>query len=143
MTVEEYLEGERLAKERHEYIAGRVYAMAGASHKHNLIAGNIFVRLRQVALERGCLAYMSDMKLRSHEEVFYYPDVMMVCEASKDSHYETAPLLVVEVMSETTAQIDKREKLNSYQRLPSLMSYLLVDSGKRGFVAYHRLESGC
>ncbi len=78
VSVENYLEGEKVASVKHEYVYGQIYAMAGASKRHNLVAGNIFVNLQRVALQKNYAAYISDMKVRIAEDIFYYPDVMVV-----------------------------------------------------------------
>jgi Uma2 family endonuclease len=74
ISVTDYLESEKTAAVRHEYVAGYVYAMAAASDRHNLIAGTLYSRLLAVATGRGCQAFISDMKLMCDASVFYYPD---------------------------------------------------------------------
>ena len=142
IAVEDYLESEKVALVKHEYVYGQVYAMAGASKRHNLIAGNIFVILQRVALQKGCAVYISDMKVRIAENVFYYPDVMVVCESSDYEYYEDNPCLIVEVLSESTTRIDKHEKLQAYLAMPSLQTYLMVDSKQKHIVGYYRTETG-
>ncbi|MEZ4608399.1 MAG: Uma2 family endonuclease [Deinococcales bacterium] len=140
ITVEEYLEGEKIAQERHEYISGRIYAMAGATEEHNLIAGNVFASLRSEALKKACKVFMSDMKLRTHPEVFYYPDVMLICDQEdRGRYFKELPCVIVEVLSSSTATNDKREKLSAYQSLSSLQAYILIDSHKREILAYYRM----
>src|SRR5437588_8261366 len=87
VTVEDYLAAEQHSDIRHEYIAGSVYAMAGASDRHNLISGNIYAPLHSHLRAKTCRVFMSDVKLRaqaSGENIFYYPDLMVVCD-SRDS----------------------------------------------------------
>ena len=77
ISPEEYLEGERLAEVRHEYVDGRVYAMAGASDDHNRIAGNIFAELRERLRGHRCEPFINDMKVKippAFADVYYYPD---------------------------------------------------------------------
>ena len=130
MSETDYLDGERRAKEKHEYIAGEIFAMAGTSERHNRITGNIFFHLRLATRGHSCRAFMADMKLRiaSHRS-YYYPDVMLVCDDS-DNHpiYKTAPCFIAEVLSPSTATTDQREKWLHYQAIPSLRYYLLVDA---------------
>ena len=139
----EYLAREALATERHEYVAGVAYAMAGAGERHNRIAGNLFAALRAAARGSGCGVYVSDMKLRvGGGRVYYYPDVMLSCEpASPDAMFKDAPCLVAEVLSPTTAAIDTREKLQAYSALGSLRYYLLVES-ERAAVRYRVRGAG-
>ena len=79
VTVEEYLELEKTSSVKHEYVAGEIHAMVGASRRHNRIAVNILRRLADAAEGGPCRVYISDMKLRAAEDVFYYPDVMVAC----------------------------------------------------------------
>ena len=133
----EYLAREAAAAERHEYVAGVAYAMAGAGERHNRIAGNLFAALRAAARGTGCGAFISDMKLRiAGGRAYYYPDVMLSCEpAAPDTVYKDAPCLVAEVLSASTAAIDTREKLQAYSAIESLRYYLLVES-ERAAVSY-------
>ena len=83
ISVEEYLEGEKDAPVRHEYIYGEVFAMAGGSDVHNTVTLNIASALVAAARQKGCRAYSSDMKVRVEDNLFYYPDVLFVCEDRK------------------------------------------------------------
>src|SRR5687767_11544927 len=119
LSVAEYLKGEREAEERHEYIDGHVYAMAGASEQHEIVAGNLFATLHAHMRGKGCRVFKGDMKVRlqlNQADLFYYPDVMVVCD-SADAHplYKTSPRLIVEVMSDYKA--DHVEKLFAYQQI--------------------------
>jgi Uma2 family endonuclease len=89
ISPEEYLEGELLAEIRHEYVYGHVYAMGGASDDHNRIAGNIFNELSNRLRGRHCEAFINDMKAKvlPDSHVFYYPDVMVVCDPSDNAKY--------------------------------------------------------
>ena len=133
ISVQEYLDGEPQSKIRHEYLAGRVYAMAGASEKHNRIVGNLFFHLRAVTRGTTCGIYVSDMKLRIVErDSFYYPDVLITCDPEDTQpFYKQFPCLVVEVLSPSTEAIDRREKLMAYRTLPSMRHYLLVSQDQR------------
>ena len=92
----DYLEWESRAKDKNEYIAGEIFAMAGASERHNRIAGNLFFHLRLATRGHSCRVFMADMKLRvAMHRSYYYPDVMLVCDDS-DQHpiYKTAPCFI-------------------------------------------------
>ena len=134
ITVEEYLEGEPHAELRHEFIAGVVYAMAGTSLDHNLIAGNVLTALRQHLAGKHCRVFMSDVKVRlkiADDDIFYYPDVMVGCDPrDTEKFYLRHPKIIVEVLSETTERTDRREKLLSYMRIDSLETYVLVAQDK-------------
>ena len=148
INTDEYLQGEELADTRHEYIAGDVYAMAGASERHNRIAGNLFFQLRGNARGTDCGVFMSDMKLRTSTEnttdtCFYYPDVMLDCD-TEDDHpiYKTSPCLIAEVLSPSTETIDRREKLMAYKNIPSLKYYVLASSMQESVEYYQKNNHG-
>ncbi len=141
VSVEDYLEGEKDAAVKHDYVRGEVYALAGASDVHNTIAGNIHTVLNLAARRTGCRTYMSDMKVRI-DEIFYYPDVMFVCDDGPDPYYKDNPCVLAEVLSPSTARTDTNEKRYTYLTLPSLKLYLLVDSRRRFVWGYYRTKTG-
>lgn len=143
-SPEAYLAAEEQATQKHEYVQGEVYAMAGASERHNRITLNIAFHLRAATRRTPCRAFMADMKLHvAALDAFYYPDAMLVCDPD-DAHpiYKTAPCFIAEVMSPATASIDQREKLLHYRALPSLRYYLLVDSERPYARLYSREADG-
>lgn len=142
ITVEEYLEAERDAELRHEYVYGEVFALAGGSVNHNLITSNLVRALGNAAETTACRVYSSDMKLRTLEAVFYYPDVMVVCRPPADPYFETDPCVIVEVVSQSTSRKDQLEKRFAYLKLPGLRLYLLVDSRQRKATGYYRTAGG-
>jgi Uma2 family endonuclease len=102
LSVADYLAGERDAAVRREYVAGRAYAVAGASARRNRIAHNIGGRLNDHLDGAECEAFVSDMKVRVAPDLFYYPDVVVTCDPpGGDPYYRTRPRLVVEVLSPT------------------------------------------
>lgn len=145
VTVPEYLEGERTGEVRHEYVDGEVYAMVGASDRHGLIASALVFALIPAARRGRCQLFTSDMKVRLEiggQTLFYYPDLVLACDPDdRERYYRTRPCLIVEVLSETTERIDRREKLLAYQTLPSLKEYLLVAQDER-HVTVHRRRGG-
>jgi Uma2 family endonuclease len=86
--------------------------------------------------------YASDMKVRIEEEVFYYPDVMVVCQNDLDAHFQTHPCVVVEVLSDSTSRKDLYEKMLLYKQIPSLELYLLVDTHFRRVIGHYRTADG-
>ena len=142
ISVEEYLEGEKTSPVKHEYVHGRVFALAGASDDHNRVAGNIFALLWGAANRQGCRIYISDMKVRTPDGRFYYPDVMAVCQDDANDYYKENPCLIVEVLSRSTAGMDRREKAEAYFTLPSLTTYLMVDSQTQHVEGYIRTPEG-
>lgn len=143
MSAEEYLAAEANSPTKHEYVAGFIYplhAQAGVSRKHSGIAMNIAATLHPHARKKGCRLHLSDMRLRIEEKnTFYYPDVMLVCDTETGSDTaETAPCLLVEVLSPSTAQIDRVGKWAMYTEIPSLHTYLIVHQDERRVVEYRR-----
>ena len=142
LSVADYLAFEERSEIKHEYINGEIYAMAGASVRHNRIAGNLFARLLAHLRGSPCQVFFADVKLHLQEqgvEIFYYPDLMVCCDPNdRDPYYRTRPCLLVEVLSEGTARIDQREKLFAYARLDSLQGYLLLEQDRIGAVLHWR-----
>lgn len=130
-TPEEYLRLERAADHKSELINGRIYAMAGASRRHNLIVGNVFAELRAQLRGRGCEAYVNDMRVKvSRTTLYTYPDVAALCGEPRfeDDAVDTLlnPSVIVEVLSDSTEKYDRGEKFAHYRRLESLQEYVLV-----------------
>jgi Uma2 family endonuclease len=141
MTFEEYLEFERRADTKHEFVDGFVFAMAGANNIHNTISGNIFFVAKAGARKTRCRAYSSDMKLRTPEPEGkgYYPDVFVTCDDSDfDTDVKSTACFIVEVLSKSTEDIDRGEKWQNYRKLNSLQAYILV-SQKQKYVEVYRL----
>ncbi|MBK1718035.1 Uma2 family endonuclease [Thiocystis violacea] len=141
---EDYLLDEQSRDIRHEYVAGELFAMAGAGEVHNRIAGNLFFHIRLVTRGTPCGVFMTDMKVRvdSHD-AFYYPDVVLTCDPEDGaSLYKSAPCFIAEVLSPSTESIDRREKLIAYRTLEALRYYLLVSQTSRRVECYERDESG-
>ena len=141
LNEDDYLAGELNAGMRHEFVNGDVYAMAGGSENHNRIAINLAGYCNQNA-KNGCRTFMSDMKLRLDAgSVFYYPDVMLVCDPHDDeAYFKTSPCMVAEVLSPTTESTDRREKWAAYQKLPSLREYLLLAQDRPCVEVYQRIN---
>jgi len=130
VSVEDYLAGELTSLVRHEYLGGDIYAMAGASEDHNVISLNIAAALHSHLRGKSCKAFMNDMKLKlwAQIQMFYYPDVMVICDPTDDDKYfKSKPTVIVEVVSESTRNTDEREKLITYMQIPSLNEYVLVE----------------
>lgn len=143
ISVEDYLEGEQISQIKHEYIKGEVYAMAGASDTHHRISANVFIKLDSHLEDTDCEAFMVDMKLKADPNTFYYPDVFVAYDESPESRfYREEPVLIVEVLSPSTRQIDRREKLSAYQRIPSVQEYLVIEPEKIHIELHRRQPNG-
>ncbi|MFN0076656.1 MAG: Uma2 family endonuclease [Prosthecobacter sp.] len=142
----DYLETELLSPIKREYIAGRVYAMGEFQNRHNIIAGNTLVTLHARLRGKKCRPFNSDTKLRirfPNHVRFYYPDVQVVCQPnSVDESFQDQPNVIVEVLSESTRRTDEGEKLDAYLTIPSLETYLLVDSTNKEVVVQQRGDTG-
>ncbi|MFN3610566.1 Uma2 family endonuclease [Tepidimonas sp.] len=140
----EYLRLEARSPVRHEYVGGQIYAMTGASLRHNIIAGNVYTLLRHHLRGSPCRTFMADAKLRvAKQQSIYYPDVMVTChpqhqQVGSEDFLVESPRLVVEVLSESTAGTDRREKLLAYRTLPSLQEYVLIAQDEALIEIYRR-----
>ena len=140
-----YLAWEAGQPEKHEYLDGEVFAMAGASESHVTLAGNLFMALRNHLRGGPCSVFISDMKLQVEaDNAFFYPDVFVTCAESDraHSHFKAAPSLVVEVLSPSTSAYDRGAKFAAYRKLPSLREYALVDTERQSIDLFRRDESG-
>lgn len=143
LTFEEYLEFEDTSETRHELVDGHLYAFAGASARHNLIAGDVFGLFRSASRETHCQVFTHAMRLRVSSRVTYYPDIMVTCDPD-DNHeqYRSKPCLIVEVLSPSTMLIDRREKLIAYQGIDSLRGYMMVYRDDHRVESYTRNDDG-
>lgn len=143
LSVEDYLEGEKTSQIRHEYVDGEVYQMAGASDRHHRISANIFISLDNHLENSDCEAFMFDMKFKVDKTTFYYPDVFVTCEENPESaFYREHPVLIIEVLSPSTQQTDKREKLRTYQQIPTVQEYIIVEQDKIKLEIHRRQPDG-
>lgn len=114
ISPEEYLAGERGSQVKHGYVAGEIYAMSGASKRHNEIASNIHAFLRARLKDAPCKSFMEGVNVRVQhpgETAFYYPDVFVTCDPrDTDEYFPDYPSVIFEVLSPDTARQDGREK---------------------------------
>jgi Uma2 family endonuclease len=143
----EYLSFERGSDQKHEFFRGEVFAMVGASERHNLIVINFASELRAKLKHRPCKVYPSDMRVKVDATGLYtYPDVSVVCGDAEleDDQFDTLlnPLLIVEVLSKSTEDYDRGRKFGHYRRLESLAEYVLVSQDKPHVECYRRQADG-
>lgn len=144
-TANDYLAWEPAQLDRHEYLDGEVFAMAGAEDRHVTVAGNLFIALRQHLSGSPCRTYISDMRLHvAAANSYFYPDVMVTCSALDQTSalVKTEPKLIVEVLSPSTAAYDRGVKFSHYRKLPSLEEYVLVDLDSRSTDVYRKGADG-
>lgn len=143
ISIEEYMQGELESEIRHEYVGGGVYAMVGASDRHNIISLNLASAIRSQRHGSGCQVFINDMKAHikatGDTDCFYYPDIMLCCSGEeKNAYYREHPCMIVEVLSDSTERLDRREKFFAYVQIESLQEYILVDQNKRSIEHFKR-----
>ncbi len=142
VSVRDYLAGECQARRKHEYVEGFVYAMAGATNSHNRLATNATVLLGSQLRGHRCQVFNSDTKVRvqlASGTRFYYPDTTVVCQLnSPDETYHDAPVVIIEILSDSTRRVDEYEKRQAYLTIDSLQAYLLVEQTSAAVLVYRR-----
>jgi Uma2 family endonuclease len=133
ISQEEYLEMERAALDKHEYYQGEVFAMSGASLRHNRIAVNTLTDLANKLKDKSCQPYGSDMRIHIPKNTLYtYPDISIICEDAEltDDKFDTAtnPSVIIELLSKSTRNYDRFEKFSLYREIASLKEYILIDT---------------
>ena len=146
-TLAEYLAFEERSETKHEYYAGEIFAMAGASPAHNRICFTINGLLFALMKDSDCVGYTSDQKIWiKTAQLNTYADVTIVCgQAQYDPDHPillTNPRVIFEVLSPSTMAYDRGEKWEFYQQLPSLMEYLLVWQDRPQIELYSRQPDG-
>src|ERR1700722_11097606 len=147
LTPEEYLEIERRAERKSEYFEGQMYAMAGASHAHVLIVDNLGREIG-IQLKGGpCRDYSSELRLRVGTNGLYtYPDLMVICGDPQfvDNRTDTVvnPVMIIEVLSESTEAFDRGKKFEQYRKLASLREYVMVAQDTPHMEQYVRQMDG-
>src|SRR5436853_4833370 len=141
----DYLAFDRQCEYKNEYFAGEVFAMTGASREHNLIVANIVRTLGNQLLERDCNVYPSDLRVKIQQiEKYTYPDVIVTCgeEQFEDEHRDTLlnPVVIIEVLSESTEAYDRGKKFEGYQYIDSLVEYVLVAQDQHRIERYVRQQ---
>ncbi len=147
LSPEEYLAIERAAEFRSEYFDGVMYAMAGGSHVHSHIMGNLAGEFRSALKKRPCLVMPADARVRVGKGILYcYPDLVVACEpreyAAEDKDTLVNPTLLVEVLSPSTELSDRATKATLYRGITSLQAYAFVSQNQPHVEIYHRNAAG-
>jgi len=145
MTAEEFLAWEAVQTERHDFVDGVPYAMAGAEDRHVTVTGNVYMALRQHLSGTPCRALNTDMKVAAaNERSFFYPDVVVTCsEADRQSRLiKREPTLIVEVLSPSTAAYDLGAKFAHYRQIPTLREIAFIDLDERRTSVYRKNADG-
>jgi len=141
LDIDAYLAWDHTQTERSQLVDGEIFGMTGAEDRHVMVAGNVYIALREHLRDSPCRVYMADMKLRvDAARSVFYPDVMVTCDPrDHDSRLvKQHPCLVVEVLSPSTAAFDRGDKFAHYRQLPSLAEYLLIDLDTRRCDLYRK-----
>ncbi len=146
-SFDEYLARERASGTKHELVNGEIYAMAGGTVEHGLLAANVIGELRSQLRGRPCAVTTSDVRIRMLATgMATYPDVSVVCGSlqrdPEDRNTLVNPVVLVEVLSTGTEAYDRREKFAHYRRIPSLREYILVSQQERRIEHCRRNDDG-
>ncbi len=147
MSYAEYLAAEVVSEVRHEFLNGEVWAMARGTIEHGALAASITGELHQALRGKACSTFSSDLRVRIPEtDLATYPDLSVVCgqlqTALDDKDAITNPIVLVEVLSESTEAYDRGAKWAHYRRIASLREYVLVSQAEPLIEVYRRAESG-
>jgi len=147
INPEEYLALEREAESKSEYYAGEVFALAGASLRHNLIAGNVLAGLHFQLKGSDCQGHPSDLRVKVPQIPYYtYPDVSVVCGQPQleDEHRDNLlnPILIVKILSRSTERHDRTSKFESYRRIETLRDYVLIAQDSYRVEHYRKQPDG-
>ena len=147
ITPEEYLRRERLAPFKSEYFGGRIVAMSGARRPHNRIKENLSIAIGNQLRGRRCNSYSSDMRVSIRDgKAYLYPDLIVTCgkEEFEDKQFDSLvnPIVVIEVLSQTTESYDRGRKFLEYMTIPSLREYVLITPSPRRFEIFRRQDDG-
>lgn len=144
-SPDDYLAWEAEQAEKHEYVDGEVFAMAGAGEGHITVCLNVAMALRQHLKGSPCRTFMSDMKVQADAaSSYFYPDVVVTCSPrdAQDPLIKREPTLIVEVLSPSTAAYDRGGKFSAYRQLASLQEYVLIDIDTRATDVYRKGADG-
>jgi Uma2 family endonuclease len=145
-SEDDYFAVEASSGIKHEFYRGEIFAMAGASLAHNHLSANVLTLLPGFVRPKGCSAFGSDLRVKTPDGLFTYPDVMVVCgpvSLTRDRpDTVTNPCIIVEVLSEATRDYDRGEKFTLYQAIPTFQEYLLIEQDRVWIEHWQRQPTG-
>lgn len=146
-TIEEYLEMEEAATEKHEYYQGEIFAMSGPKFQHIILQKNLSFALGKKLEDKPCQPYGSDLRVHIEKNtLFTYPDITVVCGdpefRNNDDWNLTNPTIIFEVLSPSTKNYDRGDKFKLYRDIPTLKEYILVDSEAISIEAFYINKNG-
>jgi Uma2 family endonuclease len=145
MTVEEFLAWEAGQTERHDFVDGEVFAMAGGEDRHNTVSLNVAFALRQHLTGTPCRTYMADVKVAAaDDQSFFYPDVVVTCSPTDRQNplVKREPTLIAEVLSPSTAAYDLGSKFAHYRQISTLREIAFIDLDERRTDVYRKGANG-
>jgi Uma2 family endonuclease len=143
-ALPDFIAWENAQDTKHEFFAGEVFAMVGARRVHGVVAGNLFGLLRHALKGSRCRAFMADMKVQPTADTLFYPDVFVTCDPGdlRTDQVFRHPVLVAEVLSDSTQAFDRGLKFAAYRQIAALREYLLLDPATRRVELFRRNERG-
>ncbi len=148
LSIQEYLDLEIDSNTKYEYHNGEVYALAGGTLNHGMLCGNIYAEIRNKLREKGakCKPFTSEVKLNVEKKnSFVYPDAMVVCGEIETSENEinsvTNPVLIIEVLSKTSANYDRGDKFYLYRQIPTFKEYVIIEQDKAVVDVHYKSEN--
>jgi Uma2 family endonuclease len=142
ISVEAYLEQEKTSEVRHEYVDGKLYAMAGESKRHNRIVFKIARLLDDASTAKSCQVFIENVKVRTKDVKYRYPDIVVTCEENADQYTVFTPCALFEVLSESTEETDSIDKVAEYLKLGGLDRYVMLRQNQKLAIVYSRDSSG-
>ncbi len=143
LDLEDYLQWEEQQEEKHEYINGTIYAMAGATENHVSITTNCTTIIWSHLRGRKCKIFPSDMRVNiAAKKIYYYPDLLVTCD-DRDrltKNYKSYPCLIIEVLSNSTEAKDRGVKFANYQTIESLQEYVLINQQEQRIEVFRRSD---
>jgi len=137
ITVEEYLVSEERSDTRHEYWNGHIVARAGGSPTHADIIRNLTIAIGGKLRHSGCYVRSADQRVRTNPNGLYtYPDLVISCKSEFDRTTLLNPIVLIEVLSESTEDYDRGSKFERYSKIPSFREYVCV-AQDRVYVEHH------
>lgn len=144
LSLDDYLVWENAQPERHEFYRGEAFAMVGVRRVHGVVSGNLFAALKSALRDGPCEVFTESLKVQVADEAVFYPDVFVTCHAD-DLRTEMVfrhPVLIVEVLSDSTQGYDRSLKFAMYRRIAELREYVLIDPDSRSVEVFRRNERG-
>lgn len=144
-SADDFLAWDATQTDRHEFVDGEVFAMAGGEDRHASVSLAVASSLRSHLKGSRCRVYMNDVKLQvAAANAFFYPDVFVTCSERDAANrlVKQEPLLVVEVLSPSTAAYDRGDKFASYRLCPTLAEYAVIDIDRRAVDLFRKNTEG-